>query len=84
MKSVGIATVDVKVTDIFNETGLLACLIAQNDIHEAPENTARYGGWSEVLIGIGKDHVAYITLPNDALEELVKITGNETCIAGNK
>jgi hypothetical protein len=38
--------------------------------HQAPEKTVRYGVHYEVLVGIGKDNTANITLTDDDLTVL--------------
>lgn len=40
---------------------------AERDLQEAPSKTERYGTHYELIIGIGKDHVAHLTLDQDAL-----------------
>lgn len=58
---------------------LLAKLINQERVankgtlHDAPVKTERFGKHYSVLIGIGKDHTAEITLTDDALEALDSI-----------
>lgn len=45
-------------------------------VHNTPQKREYGVGWIEVTVGIGKDHVAYITMPEDALMELCDLTGN--------
>ena len=39
-----------------------------------PHTRQFHGEWAEVVVAIGKDHTAYISMPEDALAELVKLT----------
>lgn len=52
---------------------LLREIINSSNVNLAAQKTERYGEWKEVIIGIGKDHVAYITMPVESYEELMKI-----------
>jgi len=36
-----------------------------HQLNPAPVKTERMGKWYEVVIPIGKDHVAYLTMPED-------------------
>lgn len=54
------------------DEGKLLNLIKDNSIMQAPATTQRSGEWHEIIITIGDDHVAYITLDDDALKELYK------------
>jgi len=49
---------------------LLTKLIMVNGIGDAAAKTERIGQWYECVIGIGKDHVAYITLDDEAFKAL--------------
>lgn len=42
-------------------------------LDEAPAKTERFGNHYEYIIPIGKDHVAYLTIDEDALMELKKL-----------
>ena len=46
----------------------------QNTIMSAPNGRVYTGEWAEVVVGIGKNHTATITMPADALEELIRLT----------
>lgn len=52
---------------------LLMMLMKAGKITEAPTTTRRHGPWKEVVIGIGADHVAYLTMDDEAYEELFGI-----------
>jgi hypothetical protein len=52
-----------------NEEQMLDSLLS-GELLEAAKYTDRFGVWYEKVIGIGNDHVAYITLSDDALDEL--------------
>ena len=41
-----------------------------HQLNPAPAKTERMGKWYEVVIPIGKDHVAYLTMPEDTLGEI--------------
>lgn len=43
---------------------------AGRELSLAPNKTERYGAHYQLTIGIGKDHVAYLTLDEEALEAL--------------
>jgi len=49
----------------------LASLVRFADcVNDAPRKTQRQGVWYEIYIGIGSDHMAYITIDDDALKAL--------------
>lgn len=47
-------------------------LIRLRHVSNAAKKTRRFGTWYEWTVGIGKDHVAYITMTREAFEELIK------------
>ena len=54
----------------FNKT--LLNIILTNVKQPAPMKTSRTGKHWEWVIGVGKDHVAYLTMDDEAYQELVK------------
>ena len=72
----GSVVVTLKLED-FNDTVLLGVLLGRNEITQAPVKTQREGVWYQVIIGIGDDEVAYLTLTDDALEVLKTIIGKK-------
>jgi len=52
---------------------LVTELILRNDTKDAPIRTVRHGKWHECIIPIGKDHVAYLTLPDGAFREIREV-----------
>lgn len=46
-------------------------LLAGLEMSPAPCKTERYGQWCEWVVAIGDNHVAYITMDDDAARELV-------------
>ena len=71
-------TLTVELTDYLDGVGLVALLIARNKYKmlEAPVETKRYGKHYEIIIGIGNDHVAYLTIDDDALKALKDYMNN--------
>ena len=54
----------------------LASLVRVSDcVNDAPRKTQRQGVWHEIIIGIGNDHTAYITMDDDALKALCDSQG---------
>lgn len=51
------------------------CRLSYDEFSYAPRVTSREGVWYQLVIGIGVDHVAYLTIDDDALSELCKIDG---------
>jgi len=58
---------------MFSDNVLLAYLIGKNKISDAPKKTEYYTKHKEIIIGIGDDHIASLTLDEDALEALYKL-----------
>jgi hypothetical protein len=54
-------------------TRAMKALLMTNDIGDAPHKTQRVGKHYEVIIAIGKDHTATLTLDESAYFELCKI-----------
>lgn len=54
---------------------LLMNLIKQNELQDAPTKRVFYGEWVEVVVSIGPDYCAYITMPGEAYDELVRRVG---------
>ena len=52
---------------------MLYKLINDNEISDAPIRTMRHGKWHSIILSIGKDHIAEITLDDEALLELNKL-----------
>ena len=50
----------------------LAKIVNDSYVHPAPQMTERFGDWVEVIISIDADHVAYLTMPMDAYEQLTE------------
>lgn len=50
---------------------LISLLKTQGPLTEAPCSTRRVGKWYQVVIGIGDDDVAYLTLDDEALATLI-------------
>ena len=50
----------------------VSSLILQFDVAPAATKVERFGKWHECIIPIGDDHVALLTLDNDAFDALVK------------
>lgn len=59
----------------WNEKLLSEILKNTNTIQYAPKKTERRGVWYEVVVGVGTNHVAYIAIEGDALEELCRRNG---------
>lgn len=59
--------------NIKTNTKALKYLIDANKMAPAPYKTQRQGKHYEVIIGIGNDHIATLTLDEDAYIELCKI-----------
>jgi hypothetical protein len=57
-----------------NNLNKLREIFLSEPIHRAPTNRQHVGEWVEVVVGIGVDHTAYITIPSDSLAELLIIT----------
>ena len=54
-----------------NEESKLASLIwLAGNMKAAPHKTQRVGVWFELVVGIGNDNVAYITMDEESLKEL--------------
>lgn len=47
-------------------------ILNQQQLVEAAPTERRCGVWYEFLVGIGADHTAYITMPKEDYDELVK------------
>lgn len=56
-----------------SELKLLKQLVINNSIGIPAGKTVRCGDWKEVIIAIGNDEVAYITLTKEALDVLDKV-----------
>ena len=56
--------------DNYKDIALLRELIQRNGVATAAAKTKRHGKHWEIVIGIGKDETAFITLTDDALEAL--------------
>ena len=54
-------------------TRAMSALLMLNNVGVAPCKTQRHGAHYEVIIGIGRDHTATLTLDEDAYFELCKI-----------
>lgn len=56
---------------------ILISLIMENDFKfdDAPHSTQLSGKWYKMIIGIGNDHSAYITLDEESLKELCERKG---------
>jgi hypothetical protein len=52
------------------EVEIITDLIQRHGIYTAPAKTGRCGDWFQVVILIGKDHAAYLTLPEDSVDEI--------------
>jgi hypothetical protein len=52
------------------EVEIVTKLALMFELHDAPVKTERHGKWYEVVIPIGKDHCAYLTMPEDTLEQI--------------
>jgi len=52
---------------------LVTDLVLRNDVHDAPAKTERQGKWYECVIPIDKDHVAYLTIPEDSFRAMQEI-----------
>lgn len=57
-----------------NKLQALRKLFLSEVIGQTPRKREYGGDWVEVTVGIGKDHTAYISMPSDSLEELLKMT----------
>ena len=62
--------------DEYSDIELLAELIRRNqdNTHDAPSKREYFTPHYDVLIGVGKDHTADITLDHDAMSELMELT----------
>jgi hypothetical protein len=54
---------------------LITWLIQNCPIGPAPKKTERHGKWYEIIIPIGKDHVAYLSMSEDAIAEIRREEG---------
>jgi len=50
---------------------LLSELIRRNGVDTASAVTRRSGDWTESIIGVGVDNVAYITMTDESLEKIL-------------
>ena len=55
----------------FSDEELLLELIRRNDLRPAPTTTGRNKDHSEIIVGIGQNHVASIVMENDAYAALL-------------
>ena len=62
----------LNIGQLFSDEYLIAFLLSRNEILEAADIEERCSKHYEIVIGIGKDHVAYLTLDEEALWELMK------------
>lgn len=62
----------------YTDAQLLSELIRRKKVKEAPKYTHRLGEHKEVLVGIGKDYVAYITMGAEVKECLDKQAACDT------
>jgi len=63
----------MKTLKLNKDIKLITELILRNNAHDAPIKTERIGKWYECIIPIGDNYVAYLTLTDDAFQELCKI-----------
>lgn len=52
-------------------TALLKDIVNGLTVSEAPRKREMIGEWVEAVCAIGKDEIAYITMPKEAYEELL-------------
>lgn len=60
-----------------NELEALTTLLQQNKLSAAPYKTVRTGKHYDVVIGIGRDHIANLVIDSEALDKLKQLTGLE-------
>jgi len=52
------------------ENKLASLFWIADHVCDAPPKTQRAGKWYQLIIGIGNDHTAYVTIDDDALKAL--------------
>ena len=57
------------------DVGIITDLINRHGMRPAPAKTELHGDWFQVVVPISIDHVAYLTLPDEAVDEIKKIMG---------
>ena len=48
-------------------------IIKRKETFPAPTETKRHGAWYEFIVSIDDDNVAYITMPRESYDRLMKI-----------
>ena len=49
-------------------------IVLAEELSTPPRRRDYCGEWVEVVIGIGPDHTAYVSMPEDAFQELLRLT----------
>ena len=65
---------------INKDTEVITDLVKRHGMAQAPAKMELQGEWFEVLIPIGKNHVAYLYLPDDTIEEIRRMCGDYKAI----
>jgi len=66
----------MRVKDV-STTELLFEILKRGNISEAPMKTIRYGKHFDTVVGIGNDHVAFVTIDDEGLKKLENIIRKE-------
>jgi hypothetical protein len=67
----------------YTDEELLLELINRNVLGDAPSKTERFVKYFEVVVGVGNNNVAYITLPEDSYQKLCDIVCAEQKATGD-
>ena len=62
----------------------LLWLIVNNEIGDAPTKTTRHGNHVEILVAIGDDNTAHVTMTQEAYDELQRINNAKILEAHNR
>jgi hypothetical protein len=65
------AMIQIKASELFNSVGLLKVIAANEKALPAPRKTERQGEYVEILVGIGNNETASITMTREAHDLLL-------------